>query len=91
MKKCIIGLVGICFFISGGLGTVMAEEVAVGSVTPLTGKLAVYGEGFKNAMLLALDEVNEAGGINGKPMKIVGKCLLTMARELVVIVNVFRQ
>jgi ABC-type branched-subunit amino acid transport system substrate-binding protein len=71
MKKWIIGLLGICLFISGGLGTALAEDVAVGSVTPLTGKLAVYGEGFQNAMLLALAEVNQAGGINGKPMKIV--------------------
>jgi len=47
-----------------------AEEVVVGSITPLSGKLAVYGEGFQQAMLLALDEVNSAGGINGKPMKI---------------------
>jgi len=45
--------------------------VAVGSITPLSGKLAVYGEGFQQSMLLALEEVNAAGGINGKPMKIL--------------------
>jgi len=48
-----------------------APEVTVGSVTPLSGKLAVYGEGFQQAMLLALEEVNAAGGISGKPMKIL--------------------
>ena len=47
-----------------------ADEVVVGSITPLSGKLAVYGEGFQQAMLLALDEVNAAEGINGKPMRI---------------------
>ncbi len=47
-----------------------ADEVVVGAVTPLTGKLAVYGEGFQRAMNLALDEVNAEGGINGTPMKI---------------------
>jgi ABC-type branched-subunit amino acid transport system substrate-binding protein len=53
-------------------GIVKAENsVTVGSVTPLTGKLSSYGEGFQKAMLLALDEVNAAGGINGKPMKII--------------------
>jgi len=48
-----------------------AGDVVVGAVTPLTGKLAVYGEGFQKAMNLALDEVNAEGGINGTPMKIL--------------------
>ncbi|MFH1293564.1 MAG: ABC transporter substrate-binding protein [Pseudomonadota bacterium] len=71
MKKFIIILAGICFLLSGALTTTGAAEVVVGAVTPLTGKLAVYGQGFQQAMLLALDEVNASGGINGKPMKIL--------------------
>lgn len=71
MKKIAIALFGLCFLVSGLVVSVQAAEVVVGAVTPLTGKLAVYGEGFKKAMLLAVDEVNAAGGINGKPMKIV--------------------
>ncbi len=51
-------------------GLVSAAEVTVGSITPLSGKLSVYGEGFQQAMLLALEEVNAAGGIKGSPMKI---------------------
>jgi ABC-type branched-subunit amino acid transport system substrate-binding protein len=64
-------LAGICFIASVALTTAVAAEVVVGAVTPLTGKLAVYGQGFQQAMLLALDEVNASGGINGKPMKIL--------------------
>ena len=45
-------------------------EAVVGAVTPLSGKLSVYGEGFQKAMLLALEEVNAAGGIKGTPMEI---------------------
>ena len=71
MKKFIIILAGICFIASIALTTTVAAEVVVGAVTPLTGKLAVYGQGFQQAMLLALDEVNTSGGINGKPMKIL--------------------
>jgi branched-chain amino acid transport system substrate-binding protein len=52
-------------------GVACAGEIAVGSVTPLTGKLAVYGEGFQQAMLLAADEINAAGGINGDTLKII--------------------
>lgn len=71
MKKIILmGIVSVLFFATGW-SVSAADEIAVGAVTPLTGKLAVYGEGFQKAMLLALDEVNAAGGINGKPMKIV--------------------
>jgi branched-chain amino acid transport system substrate-binding protein len=62
--------VGICLLFSVSSANA-ADEVVVGAVTPLSGKLAVYGEGFQQAMLLALEEVNAAGGINGKPMKIL--------------------
>jgi branched-chain amino acid transport system substrate-binding protein len=70
MKKITIVVVGICFLFSATLALAGAGEVVVGAVTPLTGKLAVYGEGFQQAMLLALDDVIASGGINGKPMKI---------------------
>ena len=43
-------------------GPLSAAEVKVGSNTPLSGKLSVYGEGFQQAMLLALEEVNAGGG-----------------------------
>jgi branched-chain amino acid transport system substrate-binding protein len=71
MKKIVFLLVGFCFLFTVASVVAGADEVVVGAVTPLTGKLAVYGEGFQQAMLLALDEVNASGGINGKPMKIL--------------------
>ena len=71
MKKIISTIFVLVVALSTGGAAVAADEIAVGAVTPLTGKLAVYGEGFQKAMLLALDEVNAAGGINGQAMKIV--------------------
>ena len=71
MKKIIVTLIFTVLLFCAGGPVSAADEIAVGAVTPLTGKLAVYGEGFQKAMLLALDEVNAAGGINGKTMKIV--------------------
>lgn len=70
MKKFMFLLPVLCVLFSWTPVMAASEAVVVGSVTPLTGKLAVYGEGFQQAMLLALDEVNAAGGIHGKPMKI---------------------
>ncbi len=72
MKKIVLLLMGFCVLLCWtGVMAAESDAVEVGAVTPLTGKLAVYGEGFQQAMLLALDEVNAQGGINGKPMKIV--------------------
>jgi len=69
MKKCIFYSITVLFlFYSTSL---LAGEVSVGSVTPLTGKLAVYGEGFQQAMLLAVDEINASGGIKGDTLNIV--------------------
>jgi branched-chain amino acid transport system substrate-binding protein len=70
MRKALIMVAGV-FLLFSVTGANAADEVVVGSVTPLSGKLAVYGEGFQQAMLLALEEVNAAGGINGKSMKIL--------------------
>jgi branched-chain amino acid transport system substrate-binding protein len=71
MKKIAVALTVAVLLLCAGWPVKAADEMAVGAVTPLTGKLSVYGDGFQKAMLLALDEVNAAGGINGKPMKIV--------------------
>jgi len=69
MKKIILYSVSSLILILSG--NVLAGEVTVGSVTPLTGKLAVYGEGFQQAMLLAVDEINASGGIKGDTLKIL--------------------
>lgn len=37
----------------------------IGGIGPLTGAAAAYGQGVMNAMTIAVDEVNKAGGING--------------------------
>ena len=69
MKKMIWAVTGLLFLAVAGSG--YADPIKVGAVTPLTGKLAVYGEGFQKAMLLAVDEVNAAGGVKGNPLEIV--------------------
>ena len=37
----------------------------IGGIGPITGNNAVYGLAVKNAMQIAMDEINEAGGVNG--------------------------
>lgn len=44
--------------------------IKVGAVLPLTGNLARLGEPKKNAILLAVDEINRQGGVDGKQLSV---------------------
>lgn len=45
--------------------------LTIGAVLPLTGELAHFGPGMQAAVELAVDEVNDAGGVLGKPVELV--------------------
>jgi branched-chain amino acid transport system substrate-binding protein len=47
------------------------KEITLGAIMALTGELAAYGIPVKNGMEFAQEEINKAGGINGKQVKIV--------------------
>lgn len=40
----------------------------IGSIGPMTGDAAIYGQAVMNAAQIAVDEINAAGGINGYPI-----------------------
>ena len=46
-------------------------EFVVGLSGPLTGPAAVYGLAVKNSAQMAVDEINEAGGLGGYKFKLV--------------------
>lgn len=46
-------------------------EYVIGVSGPLTGPAAVYGTAVKNSAEMAVDEINEAGGLNGIKFKLV--------------------
>ncbi len=46
-------------------------EFVIGVSGPLTGDAAVYGVAVKNSAQMAVDEINAAGGLNGKKFKLV--------------------
>ncbi len=48
-----------------------AEPLVIGAVNPLSGTNAVQGRDMKRGQELALDEINAAGGINGRPLEII--------------------
>lgn len=53
------------------------EEIKIGYVGPLTGDVAAIGENMLLGAQVAIDEINEAGGIKGRKVKLIaedGKC-----------------
>lgn len=48
-----------------------ASAVKIGALIPLTGASSVSGQAQKNGLMLALDEINKAGGVLGQPLELV--------------------
>jgi branched-chain amino acid transport system substrate-binding protein len=46
------------------------NTVRIGVITSLTGSNAAFGQAHKAGYQIALDEINAAGGINGKPVEL---------------------
>jgi len=49
------------------------DTITIGFVGPLSGAVAVYGTEAKNGVELAIDEINAAGGINGKKIVLISE------------------
>ena len=47
--------------------------IKIGGVAPLSGGVAVYGVECKNGIDLAIEEINAAGGINGKKVVLISE------------------
>ncbi len=82
MNKAILGILGLLLvFLVACAPAQKAEEapepteapvekITLGAMFPLTGDGAAYGEPFSRQMQLAVDEINAAGGIDGKMIEI---------------------
>lgn len=46
-----------------------ADKYHIGGIGPTTGATAIYGTAVKNGAQIAVDEINAAGGINGKQIE----------------------
>ena len=47
-----------------------SDTFKIGGIGPTTGGAAAYGQAVQNAIQLAVDEINEAGGINGYKLEL---------------------
>jgi branched-chain amino acid transport system substrate-binding protein len=62
----------ICGTVVTACGPVEKPPIKIGVEGPMTGEWAYEGEGFRRAVLLLADQVNEAGGLlDGRPVEVV--------------------
>lgn len=59
----------------------------IGAALALTGDASAWGEASKNAILLAQDEINAMGGINGKNLEIVVEDIKSSSKDSVTAVS----
>ncbi len=59
---------GVAFAQSQG---VSKTEITLGSIQDLSGPIAGFGKQVRLGMMLAVDEVNEQGGVNGRKLKLL--------------------
>ena len=48
-----------------------ADPIRVGVISPLTGAWTVYGKAHSAGFQMAVDEINEKGGVLGRPLEVV--------------------
>lgn len=50
-----------------------SNTIKIGGIYPLSGPVAVYGVEAKNGVAIAVEEINAAGGINGKMVELIAE------------------
>jgi branched-chain amino acid transport system substrate-binding protein len=54
-----------------GSGEKNADEIVIGHYASMTGSEATFGQSTDNGIKLAVEEINAAGGINGKQIRLI--------------------
>ena len=65
-RAVLAGFATLTFLSCGGGNT-----IKVGLVVPLTGDIKTFGESTRNGVMLAIDEANAGGGVNGKKIEVI--------------------
>ncbi|MDR2767874.1 MAG: ABC transporter substrate-binding protein [Treponema sp.] len=75
MKKLFLalGVVAFAMVLAAGCAKKESDTVAIGAVLPLSGDVAFYGTQSRDGALLAIDEINAAGGLLGKKLTIIAE------------------
>ena len=71
MKRVLLVCLAIALAASLGSAVAMAQTIKVGIVLPLTGEQAKFGEIEKRSFIMAAEEINAKGGVNGKKLELL--------------------
>src|SRR5882672_752009 len=52
---------------------VLAHELIIGTHVDLSGPLSPWGKAVRNGLTMAVNEANEAGGVNGRTIRLIVK------------------
>jgi len=78
--RCITALAGVVLTLAAGPALaqtkvtnqgISADEIVIGTHQDLSGPIKGWGVPVSNGMKLAVDEINAAGGINGRKLKLI--------------------
>jgi branched-chain amino acid transport system substrate-binding protein len=73
MLTRLMGLVGAVLLVAGHAGAVSAQpkEYRIGAIMELSGPFSQWGAPMRDAIQLAIDNINAAGGVKGVPLRLV--------------------
>jgi branched-chain amino acid transport system substrate-binding protein len=66
-----IAAAGLAAMLLAGAAPSLADTLKIGVLVPTTGSEATYGQDMANAVKIAIDEINKAGGVNGDQLSMV--------------------
>jgi branched-chain amino acid transport system substrate-binding protein len=87
LRLTIVGLAATCLVGIGCNKQPAADVIKVGEFASLTGKEANFGNSSHQGTLLAIEELNAAGGVLGKKLELITEDDLTKAGEPATVVN----
>ena len=66
-----IAALTLCSGIASAQQGITKNEILIGTIQDLSGPLAAYGKQARNGMQMAIDDINELGGIHGRKIKLL--------------------
>lgn len=70
-KGLFLAMILLLSFLMSGCADKENDTIKIGSIHPLTGSMAYEGQAMVNAQQIAIDKINEEGGIHGRKLELV--------------------
>ncbi|MFW6055334.1 MAG: ABC transporter substrate-binding protein, partial [Thermodesulfobacteriota bacterium] len=70
MKTIAFCICGTALLLAGTIAPAQAKSVKIGALIPMTGDLQAYGESCYTGIQLAVEQINEEGGVLGSELKL---------------------